>query len=676
MAKKLLLMGFLTLFISSVFAQDTLVVTSHNSVDMVWHENYDRIAYFPTANKTYRKIIMYYTLGCASTGCSHWDYDVLTQLMHNTGIKDSSVQKLDTVNTNPLVVDTTWRVFDVLEPYELGRLITPYGNYMDFRDYPNGSNGFDSSWKHTFAYDVTDYISLLRDSVIIRSKYNGWSSGFSATIDFVFIEGTPQRNVIALQNVYTQGGGYSNSDQFESAVVPAKTFKIPAGAKSAQAKVIITGHGNNSGSNCGEFCDKDYYYKVNGNTEFTYRMWREDCDAVPVRPQGGTYLYPRANWCPGDKVYEQRWELTPFLGGDSITLDLDIEPYANAEGGGGSSHNISSTVFFYGEDNYTFDAELNTILAPNNFSEYINFNPSCGEVILVIKNNAKTPLTYAKLAYGPQGGKMRTADWEGNLGYNELDTVYLPSAYWTGVEPGQTQFVASLITPNHKYSDENTANDTYTSTITLNPRWEPFRILLRTNGQPQENKLTITNEKGEIVYEKSEMAAYTIYNENINLPDGCYTLLLTDTERDGLHWWVYQQIGQTSRTNGYLRVTKQSGAGIYVNTGDFGKEYRANFIIGQMDVQEAETTEQTAIDIFPNPTDGKLNISIPAVNAGFGTIEVMDVLGRVLLVRENTKTGKAYWETLDISGLQEGLYIIRVTVGDLVYSEKIVKQTP
>ncbi|MBT8326491.1 MAG: hypothetical protein KJP21_02130, partial [Bacteroidia bacterium] len=439
----------------SVFAEDTLSVVAHQNTQMVWHVNYDNKVHFPTEGKSFRKIYMHFTLGCASSGCSHWDYDVLTQIMHNTGEKDSSISNLDTISEIPLVVDTTWNVFDVVEPYELGRLITPYGNYMDFRDYPNGINGFDSSWKHTFIYDVTDYVSLLKDSVIIRAKYNGWSSGFSATIRFDFIEGKPQRNVIDLQNVYSKGGGYQNSEQFESNVIPAKTFKIPEGTKSAQAKVIVTGHGNNESSNCGEFCDKDYFYKVNGNTEFTYRMWREDCGAVPVRPQGGTYLYPRANWCPGDKVQEQRWELTPFLGEDSITLDMDIEAYTNA-GSGGSSHNISSTVFFYGEDNYAFDTELHTIIAPSNLSEHINYNPSCGDVIVVIKNNSRTPLTYAKIEYGPKGGKMRIGEWNGNLEFEQMDTVYLPPPYWNGIDPSQTRFVAKLFNQNHRYSaDQN-----------------------------------------------------------------------------------------------------------------------------------------------------------------------------------------------------------------------------
>ena len=669
---RILIFGFTFICFLGVFAQDTLRVVAHENTQMVWHVNYDNKVHFPTEGKTYRKVYMHYTLGCASSGCSHWDYDVLTQIMHNTGVKDSSITNLDTISTSPLVVDTTWNIFDVVEPYELGRLITPYGNYMDFRDYPNGINGFDSSWKHTFIYDVTDYISLLKDSVVIRSKYNGWSSGFSATIRFDFIEGTPQRNVIALQNVYTQGGGYQNSEQFETSVIPAKTFKIPEGTKSAQAKVIVTGHGNNESSNCGEFCDKDYYYKVNGKTEFTYRMWREDCGAVPVRPQGGTYLYPRANWCPGDKVQEQRWELTPFLGGDSITLDMDIEAYSNA-GSGGSSHNISSTVFFYGKDNYNFDAELHTIIAPSNLSEHINYNPSCGEVIVVIKNNIRTPLTYSKIEYGPEGGTMRIGEWKGNLDFEQMDTVYLPAPYWNGIDPGHTRFVAKLITPNHKYNDDNTANDVYTSSHELAPRWEPFRIQFRTNGQPQENRITITNEKGEVAWELDNLAPNTSYNEIVNLPDGCYEFLLSDEGEDGLHWWVYSQVGENTRTNGYLRVMKQTGAGIYVNVSDFGKEVRENFIIGQMTVQEAPVIIADEIKIFPNPTyNGEVNILIPAWDVGPAKITVTDRLGRIILVRENTPTDKEHWELLKFKTLLDDMVFVRVEAGDKVVTEKII----
>lgn len=668
----ILLLLSLFLLQKYVFAEDTLQVVAHTNTQMVWHVNYDQKVNFPTHDKQFRKIYMYFTLGCADGGCSGWDYDVLTQLMHNTGRIDSTVSKLDTLTQDPLVVDTTWRVFDVLEPFELGRLITPYGTYMDFRKYPNGNQGFDSSWTHTFRYDVTDYASLLKDSVIIRAKYNGWSSGFSADIRFEFIEGIPQRSVIAIQNIYTRGGGYQNTEQFERDIIPAKRLAIPAGTQSAQVKVLVTGHGNNSGSRCGEFCDKEYYFNVDGERKFTHRMWREDCGIVPVRPQGGTYLYPRANWCPGDRVHEQRWEITPFLSGDSILLDMDIEPYSNQEGGGGSSHNISSTAFFYGPDNYLFDAEINTIMAPSNFSEFINYNPSCGKVIIVLKNNSHTPLTTAKIQYGPEGGKMRTESWTGSLGFEEMDTVYLPSAYWDGVSIGTNRFVAKMLTPNKRYSDENPNNDQYISTFELTPRWEPFRIMFTANGYPQENKLTITNEKGEVVWEKADFEPNKTFLEDITLPNGCYELLLTDAGADGLDWWVYRQSGQTARANGSFRVLKQGG-GLYAITSDFGQEYRTNFIVGQMDIQEAPMQVSQEFSIYPNPSTGFVNILIPAFDQGFATVKVHDLLGRLITIETEIPTDLEHLHSINLSGFENNLYVVTITLGEKVHSKRILK---
>ena len=77
---------------------------------------------------------------------------------------------------------------------------------------------------------------------------------------------------------------------------------------------------------------------------------------------------------------------------------------------------------------------------------------------------------------------MRTEVWTGNLAFEEMDTVYLPSPYWDGVSMGTNQFMAELVTPNQRYNDENKANNKFVSTFNLAPRWEPFRFMLRTNG--------------------------------------------------------------------------------------------------------------------------------------------------------------------------------------------------
>ena len=82
---------------------------------------------------------MDFTMGCATGGCSHWDYTISIFLMEPTGSFDSSIFSLDTLDIDSLQVDTTWNVYELKEKFEIGRLITPYGNYMDWVQ-PNDPN--------------------------------------------------------------------------------------------------------------------------------------------------------------------------------------------------------------------------------------------------------------------------------------------------------------------------------------------------------------------------------------------------------------------------------------------------------------------------------------------------------------------------------------------------------
>ena len=105
------------------------------------------------------------------------------------------------IDTTYFSADTSWLVnyynwytpYDVIENYELARVITPYGSMLA------------NNWEFTTTFDITDFVRILRDSVEIRCHYSGWSSGFSATLDFEFIEGTPARDVMKVENIYSGG---------------------------------------------------------------------------------------------------------------------------------------------------------------------------------------------------------------------------------------------------------------------------------------------------------------------------------------------------------------------------------------------------------------------------------------------------------------------------------------
>ena len=279
--KKIYLLILNILFTTITFAGDTTTVRIHDHTDMTWYGNYDEWGVLPDASLEYRKIFLHYTMGCATGGCSDWDYTSQIIVRHRTGEIDSTLNSMpnftvngnivDTVHfsfqptyiyawnllTNSLdsvisdsleiiqfndalnpsistdtiwvwqsnlevytydntgiiidttfvLADTSWILnpytfyvpFDVIENYELARVITPYGS------------GLANNWEFTHTFDITDFAQILRDSVEIRCHYSGWSSGFSATLDFEFIEGTPARDVIKLENIYSGGYSYLNS---------------------------------------------------------------------------------------------------------------------------------------------------------------------------------------------------------------------------------------------------------------------------------------------------------------------------------------------------------------------------------------------------------------------------------------------------------------------------------
>ncbi|MBA3901295.1 MAG: hypothetical protein H0X62_13995, partial [Bacteroidetes bacterium] len=60
---------------------DTSKVKVHDKVDMTWYGNYDQWGEFPDGTKTYHKILMHYTMGCATAGCSDWDYTTQIEML-------------------------------------------------------------------------------------------------------------------------------------------------------------------------------------------------------------------------------------------------------------------------------------------------------------------------------------------------------------------------------------------------------------------------------------------------------------------------------------------------------------------------------------------------------------------------------------------------------------------
>src|SRR5690606_11505685 len=146
----------------------------------------------------------------------------------------------------------------------------------------------------TWIFDVSDYRPLLTDS--IRITAGNWQEWLD--LKFIFIEGIPARDPLKVENLWSGNPHYGTNTPIEN-FLTTKSVSFGSDMKNARLKVRVTGHGFGGNENCAEFCAKQHFFKIDGVQRHSKLVWRDDCAYNPVFPQGGTWVYNRANWCPG-----------------------------------------------------------------------------------------------------------------------------------------------------------------------------------------------------------------------------------------------------------------------------------------------------------------------------------------------------------------------------------------
>jgi hypothetical protein len=80
--------------------------------------------------------------------------------------------------------------------------------------------------------------------------------------------------------------------------------------------------------------------------------------------------------------------------------------------------------------------------------------------------------------------------------------------------------------------------------------------------------------------------------------------------------------------------------------------------------------KQAYVKLYPNPVTDKVTISLPALSTGKATISIVDSKGMVVSTRQQT----SLLQSFDISNLPAGLYLVKVTNGNTITTEKFIKQ--
>jgi hypothetical protein len=471
-------------------------------------------------------------------------------------------------------------------------------------------------------------------------------------LDFLMIEGTPPRDVKRIDKLWN---GYWALSTFNT-VVPDKTLPLDAGASHFKVKVTTSGHEWDNPTNCAEFCEKTHWLDVDGTTRHTWQII-DECADNPLYPQGGTWIYDRAGWCPGAKVTERHLEITDFVAGDSVWLDYNCEPDAYG------AYSVSSFLFSYGAPNFSLDAAVEDVTAPNSGKTYLRFNPMCGRPEILIKNTGATTLTSLAITYGPQSGVMKTFNWAGSLEFLQSENVTLDPIDWTGWESGNNQFIVTVNEPNGG-QDEYAQNNTFQTSFTLSPEFpNEFVVKFKTNKAGYENRWEITDAEGNIVEERDGFASQTTYFDTLLLADGCYTFTMYDEGNDGISFWA------NNMGSGTLTFLEMDGSVLQGFNGDFGKFTSRSFTVG-LAVEVQDFVKQDYLNVFPNPGNGIVNIDLALLEKEDITLSIFNLEGKEVFSKHYGMTG-AIREIVTIDG-PSGVYLCRFKCGERYLMKKIV----
>lgn len=539
---------------------------------------------------------------------------------------------------------------------ELLSLVTPYGIGLDL-----GDDG------KSFVFDMTDYAPVLRGERDIIMKFG--TTQEEHDIKFQFITGTPPRDVISMENVWPFARGWFPQIQNDEIFEP-RDLQLNAEGTHYKIRSSVTGHGQN-----GEFVSREHYMNLNGgNQDFTYEVWKA-CGNNPIYPQGGTWIYDRAGWCPGEATDVNEFDITDLVTpGGTATVDYGVNGSNMTE----ANYLVSTQLVTYGATNFQTDAAITEIIRPSKRVEFERLNPICNNPTIMIRNTGAAVLTSLKIDYKTLGGSSEeTFTWTGNLASMASTEVVLPvsdpNMFASAAE--NNIFEVTVSEPNgtaDEYAQNNVMRSEFDLPKMLEDLETDFIIRLKTNNRPQENSYTIKDLDGNVVISRDNLSANTTYEDDLDLPPGCYSLELTDTGDDGLSFWADANAG-----NGNISIRRYIGSSTFAVQSfepEFGSSVKFDFVLGALTDTENVAETFKLFSISPNPTDGLARLELRGF-AGDFRVDLVSVTGQILQSEQLSLSENEYRiHTVSLEDVPTGMYFIRIAGAERVWTKSVVKE--
>ncbi len=525
--------------------------------------------------------------------------------------------------------------------FEIMSFVTPYGIGLNMG--PDGK---------TWLFDVTDFLPVLQGSKRMTMERGGQHQE-DMDIKFHFVVGTPARDVVDIQSLWrTESRGYTSivNDQY----FPPRDVTMNPNAEAYKVRTAITGHGQE-----GEFIPREHFVDLDGGAnEFQWSVWTE-CSENPIYPQGGTWIYDRAGWCPGAPTDLNEFDITSMVSPGAVhTFD-----YGMTGAAGTSNYIVNNQLVSYGAPNHTLDASIVDIKNPSNYVEYFRTNGICQEPTVVLRNTGSTTLTEATIEYWVNGSASpQSYTWNGSLGFlDEIEVVLpTPSALWNDLSgTGTNKFYARVTNPNGG-SDEYAFNDQYVTEFEV-PEVVPSNMWIefRTNNAAQESSYELLDDAGNVLLFRNGMTNATTYRDTFELGYGCYQFNVYDSGDDGIDFWA------NNDGTGFVRF-RQVGAGV-VKTfeGDFGGTIVYNFTV-DYPLSYEEFNDTYAVELYPNPANDKFTLAAGSISEA--EVQLINQMGQEIEAPMTTSLDEI---TFDASELPSGIYLVKLNYRGKLITKKV-----
>jgi len=532
--------------------------------------------------------------------------------------------------------------------YEIMSFVTPYGIYLDL-----GMEG------KTWAFDVTDYTPILQGSKRMTIERGGQRQE-DMDIKFMFIIGTPPHDILDINQVWRPDSKGYTSILADRSFEP-RSFPFNTDGEQFKFRSVITGHGQQ-----GEFIGRQHNLNIDGgDLEYEWWVWTE-CAENAIYPQGGTWIYDRAGWCPGAPSTLFEYDITEYVtAGQTHILD-----YGLSTASGTSNYIVNNQLVTYGAPNFNIDASIIKTIKPNSDeASYGRFNPACTYPEVIVQNTGSSEITKIEFEYFIDGGSSETYTWTGNLEFLQKETVVLPVDELTFWMSGSNTFNVNILEVND-VQDEYEYNNSYSSSfedIHVYEDGNPITVKLKTNNYGFQTSYTLTDKEGNLIFERDNCDPNTVYEDEFDLDPGCYKLRVDDTGDNGLDFWALPAQG-----TGYFKIIDAEGFPLYTFDPDFGGYASFEFGIGQItDISSGD--KQFSYNIYPNPVSNKLKIEIVGTSNEKVITKLSNSVMAVVYEKEWIASSKITERGIDLSNLPAGIYILTIQYGNNSITEKVIK---